>query len=394
MTRYVQQEIDLATVLHTSLNMSQAQIAKELSWTTSKVCRVLKTAREEQGLWREEVVRTIVSDDLAERADSILAEHEGEIWKKFKPLVEWMKQLAPEGTLREVHIFRSERKPLRHERAGDHSVWDRAALEFGRRAAPLIQQRLIKAEKCGVSWGRTLRAIVMELQKQTKPWPDSETQFFPLWGEVPAKAEIGSAVFTNPSDLGSTQLAEDLYELVGASKSDFVVPDLRAALAMMPASFAKNDSEVIRSLMMKNPNYNAVMTEFTGEMDAALLGVGSFEQHGRALSESVLKYYGKEGKNKISQAFSGDIGGVLMPREDSGLLKDDTDKILKAWLGVRREHLEKCAKKTVGTLVCAVGKERADTLIKGIRDDLCTEIFMDDNLAKELEKKRREFFKA
>lgn len=421
--RYTVQEIELATALHAQRKLSQVEIAKELKWTTSKVCRVLKAARDSH-LWQETVDRTITDETLKKKADALLAEYDGQNWRKYKRLFAWLKELDPKGHLREVHVRYSQRELASKNGDDSPSAWDRSALEFGKQFAPVLHERLARSRLCAIGWGRTLRSLVRAITdlQLVSPWSDHGNRFFPVWGEVPAEAEVGSDVFFDAHELSSTKLAEDLHKLAnadtattnvnddgfhdaGKKNSVYTVPDLRGALAMMPVrSFAENRLQrmTVKALMRSNPNYRMVFEQLVPTMDAALVGVGAFEQEGRALSGSVLEY--SEAKDDIPRLFAGDVGGALIRRTSSPDSKPDIETELYmntielAWLGITRSDLYACAQRAaddnskIGTLVCAVGRERTDTVLAALAASLCSELFIDDDLAKALEEKRKEFF--
>jgi len=363
----------------------QIEIAEILGLSQATVSRLLKQARkkylkEEVRFLREEVDDEMMEKILHRAARKRLGNELDELAKRYTGL---------RGPI--LRVFPSSGK------GGAVSEWGNRLLKFSPQAAPFVKDLLVRANLCGVSWGTTVRGIVSALQKISLPPPRANTpiRVIPLCGEP-----LGNL----PTSFSSSNLAADIeIFLNGDNKETF---SLGMVPAFIPDNFTRAQLEGIWQLIGLVEGYNRIFGKNTSkkstqvplveELDTVLTSVSSSDRPLALRGSALFRTIGNIDLKMLGELVIGDISGVCIPRP--GLNKADrakVDQVNKRWTGIRREHLEACARRSAlsdllkgppGIIVIAFGKNKAECVFECIKLGLANVLLVDDDLEEELER--------
>lgn len=360
-------EMICAVALLVTRGCSRDDVANHLGIAESTISKHLDEARKRG--WLTECLNHSVPMDVRELGDKRVARLENEVASRLK---------RRSRKLKRVLVFPSSDSP---------EIADQLrTFAFG--AAEELKQLFRRDFKtCGVAWGSTVSQVVKALplmyskkssKKQTQKLRSIE--FVPICGEP-----LG--VNTDRST-SSTFLATLLNEVInhgrGNSHSLYGVP------AFVPRVFSDSERATIETLFRFVPSYKAIFPpKYTNRDDGTYLaerldvlitsGMPSEQAFGNARAE-FMQSAGLDA-DKVYEIAWGDIAGVLLPRPKGEKVKEEVALINQCWTGLTMEQLRQ-----VDTLVLmCVNKNKACLVKEALRENLVTELWIDQNLAEELQ---------
>jgi DNA-binding transcriptional regulator LsrR (DeoR family) len=358
---------------------SQKDIARRLDVAEAEVSRLKKRAKQMGAL----VDICVLSDSI--RGD---AEKMRRIKARIAPgeLTETLKTLAIRNARKvfpDVRVF-----PNEEEGTSDRE-WERRLVAFSRAAAGYVRDLVLGSKGItGVSWGNAAAETVKALGDiPVPPKHGREIQFLPLCGE-PLEG--------SPTRFSSSSLAAQLDHIFNRRLDHSLslpVP------AFIPKDFTTREVAVVRRLLGRFGGYSKVFggngsASHNGEplinqIDTILTSVGHPDITFRfGPDDQFLKSLGFK-REEVSSILIGDIGGVPLPRPHLDASRRSVlHEIRQRWTGIREEHLRACAEKasgSCGTIVVAIGANKAETVCECVRRGLVNHLVIDQELADELE---------
>lgn len=262
-------------------------------------------------------------------------------------------------------------------------AFDLRSRRLGRSAAGRLIELFQRSSIVGVTWGRTVGALVDGLETAGRRLgKDRPIQF------VPVTAELLTLALPDHS---STLLADRLNTSVGNGNGERLL--LGGVPAFIPRRYDDAKTQAIREYVHDAASYRRI---FVGEnalirqMDTIITSVGSSERLvGGAQSEIISA--GDISAAELRSLIAGDVGGVLIPK--SGLSPGDAAllaEINAMWTGITMDHLSWLAGNaaqngTPGVVVIAIGRERAEVIYEMISQHLVNQLVIDWDLANALE---------
>ena len=280
--------------------------------------------------------------------------------------------------------------------------WDEAVLSFGRNCAPHVQAQILKCAAVGVTWGRTLLGLVngiCSLPNKKK----SSIKFFPLWGEDlglgVSDSRVNSRVFPDRTKLSPSSLAYELNEAI--NQPDVRSLSLRAVPGFIPRSIPPEKMHDALGFLAEISAYRQIFgtvedsrarreNSLSNRADCIVTTFGGSGPEGRFWNDDFIEYGKLEefdcGKDRLLEATIGDVGGILLAKEDSDS-KGIVANVLKHFTGLKEEDLKACASRvatdaTPGVIALGVGKERALSVCEAVKRGLVNQVFIDPSCAK------------
>jgi DNA-binding transcriptional regulator LsrR (DeoR family) len=270
--------------------------------------------------------------------------------------------------------------------------------EFARQAAPYIRNLIGRSSNCGVTWGGMLWSLVQALRNlpTRTPWRGRQyvIDVIPLCGEPLGKM---------PTSHSSSNLANEFGRLANGEK--YLAPSIGMVPAFIPAGLNKAELNGVKKLIDLVTSYQEIFgvhrskrvsEPLADKLDMILTSVGPAERP-LAFGKDTLFSTGDLTLSQLSTLIIGDMGGVCIPR--AGLKKHEAEKLKKVderWTGLRRSHLEKCAKRASdepdpfrgrpGVVVISIGKDRAQFIYEAVKLGLINHLIIDDQLEVELKR--------
>jgi DNA-binding transcriptional regulator LsrR (DeoR family) len=263
---------------------------------------------------------------------------------------------------------------------------------FGRGAARILVDLMLRSEVFAVTWGRTISQIVNALQEIVPVAATGRAiRFVPVCGE-------GTHEKSNRDT--SSHLAERLHTVLQAR-----VPDPPLSLtglpALIPRRYRGAGLPVIREFVEQATSYQEIFggrSPLIHRVDTLLTSVGPGRRPMGFINEELLRAGSLPRrpltKEQLEKLVVGDVGGVLLPRRDLDRAgRREVDQLNAMWTGVKREHLERIATqaartKRPGVIVASFGgADRAEPIAEAVRCGLVNELIIDRSLAEALTEK-------
>jgi DNA-binding transcriptional regulator LsrR (DeoR family) len=273
----------------------------------------------------------------------------------------------------------------------DPADLDRRLAEFSLKAAPYIKNLIVRANSCGLTWGKTLWNVVDALGNLgvPPPWCGHSVSIIPLTGEP-----LGEM----PNAYSSSSLVEDLGKLANGDKQ---TPALSIGMvpAFAPEGFSKAELDGVRKLIQLVKAYGTIFGDgksagLADRLDMILTSVGPAEKP-LGFGDGTLLKTGKPTIEELKRLLAGDMGGVCFPRPDLSLEDRQTvEKVNDRWTGVKRKHLEACARRAFkadlgsgvpGVVIVAVGAYKAQFIFEAIKLGMINNLIIDEDLEEQLE---------
>jgi DNA-binding transcriptional regulator LsrR (DeoR family) len=294
-------------------------------------------------------------------------------------LVEGLRKLglSTGGLTPEVRVFDS------GSDSPTSGAFDLRARRIGRSAAGRLTELLYRSTKVGVTWGKTVGAVVDGLEHAGRSLRKDRPVLF-----VPVTAEL--VTLASP-DYSSTLLADRLNNSIGHGGGERLL--LGGVPAFIPRRYDPAKTQAIREYIHDAASYRRIFVgkdALIDQIDMIITSVGSAERpFGGALSEVLSA--ADVSAERLRSLIAGDVGGVLIPK--SGLSPGDAallSEINMMWTGITMDHLLRLAAKatqnaTPGVVVIAIGRERAGVVREMISQQLINQLIIDWDLAKTLE---------
>jgi predicted transcriptional regulator len=398
---------EVVALLATEGHHTQADIARILKVSQSKVSRLLTTAEEKKLLVR------IVQNGLSEERSHAIRAYVNQLTRNLR-LTELLARQDEKGRLKEVHVIHS---PVSDQIPDDIDPWEARCHEFGRRASRLVLDLIRRGRLIGVSYGRTLASMVDGIRHVSvtpPPSPEAGPRFFPLWTEPYEDSDYRfvSKLFPNAALLSSTRLARAIANAITGKDHDVPILNCFPSLLLLDKTFSEADIDVIRRFYHTNESFETVFGTpahpdggFVSRMDTALIGIGTTQNHGRNanpnyhVSKRALRIAGfSEDVHEL--AYVGDAGGAWLRRTQKpggAKGKKNTAEIERyvtlferRWMGPTQDQIARCAATViedgpVGVIAMAVGRERRAAVLESIRCSLVNRLIIDTDLAMSLD---------
>ena len=386
-----------AAYLKGECKISQNDIARKLSLGQPTVSRLLRRAVEELHCL-ESVERFVRIPQIDDRK---MAELERLL--EYADLADTLKALPTATGLR-----------LRGLRVFDSGSTDRSPVgldtrqrAFGQAVAPHLAERLRQARHVGVAWGSTLSRVIDGLARLGFPWQsDPEPRVFvPVTAEPMqyARSEHTASVLARRLHVLVNGEDERLPPLLSLTGVPAFIPydptDLVPGARRLPRKQRDLLSRGLREFFVSNsPAYRTIFTEpdgLIGRLDTLLTAAGPSRRVMGFCNDDLLKS-GHLDRDKLEQLVVGDLGGVLLTRPaPSRTAQPTVDRLRSMWTGISRAQLEAIARRaaekgsgTPGVILMTFGENRTEVVAEALAQGLCTELFIDDELAQCL---RQEF---
>lgn len=260
--------------------------------------------------------------------------------------------------------------------------WDERLARFSTRAAPTLSSLLAKAERVGVTFGRTIGANIEALAgaRQGLRRPRRMFEVVPTSGEP-----LGGA----KPEYASTDLAERLSELLGGAP----VPSLRGISPVIQEEFRGRDHAIVFRFIRGLRSFKEVFGDdrtrgLVGELDTVLTSAGSFGEQYHAFRNEYARIPGLS-HERMGELALGDLGGVVISKD--GRFTKAQQKAFAAlralWTGIRIEDFRRVSEAArgnghPGVILSAIGAHKADlTLALTCRERLVNHLIIDETLA-------------
>jgi|HubBroStandDraft_6_1064221.scaffolds.fasta_scaffold262730_1 DNA-binding transcriptional regulator LsrR (DeoR family) len=354
----------------------QAEIARILGISQAVVSRLL--ANTIGKYWREQA--EFIQGDVDEATMHVVLQRIGK------------NKLAEALTATVQQRSNRKRGPtLRVFSGGSLNATDRERTEeFGRRAAPYVQELLTRSRNCGLTWGRMLWHLVNSLRSSQvgNPWSSHQIDFVPLSGEP-----LGN----NPTTFSSSSLAAELGRI--ANGGEYHARSIAMVPAFIPEGFTAAQLRGVWKLIGLVPSYNEIFGthgssrrkrdgRVVDDLDMILTSVGPASKV-LGFGAGRLFETGKLTIERLQSLVIGDMGGVCFPRPN---LTPQERRELKSvevrWTGLEMINLEACATAAEadptrpGVVVVSGGAARAPFIHQTL--EVINHLIIDDTLASEL----------
>ena len=352
--------------------MDQIAISKLLGVSQPHVSRLLKRAVEKGWLYTEQ---RFIEKDISEKQMA-------QIKRLLIPdsLSEKLSEFARNSGVAtpNIRVFDSGAK------ANSAEIMQRRRVRLGRVAAGRLDELLSQSKIVGVAWGRMVSAIIEGLfNLNLNPVEINPTTFVPVCAELTSHSR---------RDYSSTRLAERLDEITNNSDSHHL--SLSGVPAYVPLKFETSKKLAIWEFVSDTASHKKIFSRpqpLIDQMDTILTSVGSGQDPVGGALEELAKAGGVTQKT-LQKLIVGDIGGILIP--NPGLTQKEhlrIDSLNEMWTGMTLVQLHKLASRHVsgnagsGSIVVALGSERASIVHEVIRLGLVNELIIDEDLACALE---------
>lgn len=285
------------------------------------------------------------------------------------------------GTLKSIDVFWS--GPTRIDADID---WDDRLSRFAARAAPTLLERLVRAQKIGVTFGASIGVTIEAVGSAARSQPIrcKDVMVVPTSGEP-----LGGAKPT----FASTDLAERLSEILGGAR----VPSLRGIPPVIPEEFAGHSQTVVFDLIRCLRSYKQIFGDsdtggLVGELDTLVTSAGGFGERYHAFQNEFVSIPGFT-RERLAELALGDIGGVLIPKD--GIFTKAQEKMFSAWrrlwTGIRIEQLRRISADAKnsdrpGVILVAIGANKAQ-IVQALtcRERVVNHLIIDESLAARLQ---------
>ncbi len=255
---------------------------------------------------------------------------------------------------------------------------------FGKVAAGRLEELLKDAESIGVAWGSTVAGVIEGLSTlNTAPRYDRKVLFVPVCAEL-----VGLAA----PEYSSSRLSTRLNQIVNREAGDQL--SLAGVPAYIPRSYNKKTAATIREFVGGSASYKEIFSKsdaLVDGLDGLVTSIGSVEH---AVSGNIAELLAAGGidTKTLNDLVVGDIGGALIAKHSlSSADRRLVTELNMMWTGISLDHIRGITMRAAkdnqkpGTIVVAVGKERALVAFELIRRGLVNELIIDRDLARALE---------
>jgi DNA-binding transcriptional regulator LsrR (DeoR family) len=279
--------------------------------------------------------------------------------------------------LRRLTVFPSSIPPDLVE--GKEEV-DERIRAFGCHAAPFLVELLSQASYAGIGWGRMVASAVEGTKRVCERPPERAR------GPLVCVATVGGLVGErrvrpeSSSSLLATQMAEAFN---GDWKHLYTLHGVEAFIASYLGT--PDEIDLIRKRIHCFPNYRAI---FGGpgqlgridQLDAIVTSCGNAHHYSQFWTTELPRL--GVSAEKLNTLAHGNIGGVLLEREDLGSGdKSLFDDIARRWTGITLRHHKQCVQRNPGVILLALRHNKADVVFKCVELDLVTQLVIDEDLA-------------
>jgi hypothetical protein len=308
------------------------------------------------------------------------------------------------GVLKSIWVFYSGDK----EKPDSQTEWDWQIGNFARNSDWFILKLLLSSQSgVALGWGKTIATSIIAISERIRQdnCMRQEMGVKPKGRKkppLPIIPTVGTPPGVPPDDLekSSTKLTQKLSEAMpGTWKSVWSLEGVRPVL---PAGL--NDIE--RKAILKFIRPGALKTIFGDPddpgsepplirtVDTVLTSVGAFHVEQYFVKELIST--GHVSKKELIYLALGDIGGVLVPREETEKNlrdKDRFDHILKLWTGISLADYQDIAERAAannaphspaGTVICALNASKAEIVYELVRRKAVSTLVVDYHLANRL----------
>ena len=303
----------------------------------------------------------------------------------------------------------------------DDREWQDRLDHFGRLSASYVRSLILSTSSVGVSWGRTLDAVVSGIEK-LRPASRGRVRgiwFMPICGEPLGRIADN---FRSSSSTHSARLAEAINGSRKHTRSLSAVPFMipidfgDAPIGGDSGSIRLSEIEVVKKLIGRVPAHAEIFGDWAGQtasrrkylrqpwisrLSMVLTSVGT---DGLPFGQGGVEYLDSAGLtvDRVRQVAVADISGVLLSREPSPKLNECPEpnllqRIESHWTGISRAALAGCAARArkayrlgkrgrIGVVVTAIGKAKAPVILECMKrhGGLISHLVIDSELEDQL----------
>lgn len=365
---------------------------KNLSATT--VHRYKETAKIRRWLitrFAEELFEQTVLDDLREDAHH-------RPWLKLEAD---LRKLST-GVLKSIWVFYSGDK----EKPDSQIEWDWQMGNFARNSDWFILKLLLNSKSgIAVGWGKTIANSIVAVADRIRQEKDARPNGRKKRLIIPTIATPPGA---SPDEIekSSTRLAQNLSEALNGSWKN--VLSLEGFRMFLHRKYNLTERQAILNYIRDGALKTILgnLDEFESEdgyesetplirvVDTILTSVGAF--HVEQFFVKELVNTGLVLKKELERLALGDIGGVLIPREETEnnlIDKNRFDEILGLWTGIRLKDYQDVAQRAAansdmhspaGSIICALNASKAEIVYELVRRKAASVLVVDYHLANRL----------
>ncbi len=263
-------------------------------------------------------------------------------------------------------------------------AFDFRCRRFGRSAAGRIEELLKRGSTVGVTWGRTVSALIDGLSAAHRSLQSDETITF-----APVSAEL---IRLAAPDYSSSLLSVRLNALFNGGEGENL--RLTGVPAYIPRRYDPAKTQAIREYLLDAASYRRIFAgdaPLVNRIDTVITSVGSAARPLGGAMEEVLQA-GDISAAELKELIVGDVGGILIPHpgvSEAGAAR--VEELNSMWTGITKDHLARLAMRAAatggaGVVVAAIGRERAPIVAELIRLEMVNELIIDWDLANALER--------
>ena len=256
---------------------------------------------------------------------------------------------------------------------------------FGRSAAGRLEELLRGAELMGVAWGSTVAGIIEGLGTLgSLPRHDRKVRFIPVCAEL---IGLGEPAYS------SSRLVSRLDLLVNDIEGEQL--SLAGVPAYIPRRYSKKNAAIIRQFVTDSASHKMIFSgpgALVNRLDGLLTSIGSMERPVGGSMPELLAAGGIDGE-QLRSLIVGDIGGTLVAKQSLSTADERlVEELNLMWTGISIDHIKNIASQAArssekpGSIVVAVGSDRASVAFEIIQRELVNELIIDMDLSRSLEK--------
>ncbi len=377
-----------AATLHAQ-GWQNKEIARKLRIAEATVGRRLQIARNYQVL-REVVLEDRGLDRFKPNVKALiyqLGSQQGP--SLMDKLQQFQEQEGFEPTLHSVQIVSTQgATTLEHNPPSENEekLWSRRLDAFAKNVGPSIAEVLRPAKTIGVSWGgSTLASVVRSISRQPR-WRSRR-------GETVCLPTTGKRESDQQPNASSSRLARELAESVLSGEAiSYSLSEVPAFFAM---EFGHKELPTLKKWINRNTSYRKIFGKVKNDepliekLDAIITSCGAIGNAKHFWAAELTGGLGVE-SDVLQELCCADIGGVLLPRTDSGTCgRQQLHDITQRWTGITLEFLQDLARRATketkpGIVLLAVGGNKAEAVYQCVKCGVVNQLFLDGNLAEEL----------
>jgi DNA-binding transcriptional regulator LsrR (DeoR family) len=146
-----------------------------------------------------------------------------------------------------------------------------------------------------------------------------------------------------------------------------------------------HEIDMIRGRIARFPSFQSVFggpnqPGVIDQLDAIVTSCGNAHHYNQFWTTEMTRL--GVSPEKLNSLTRGNIGGVLLAREDLGCKDQDLlADLARRWTGIKLQHYQQCARREPGVILLALGYNKAEVVLHCVELGLVTELVIDEELA-------------